>query len=220
MFGFNSEQVYKDELGALNNRRTDIEFDLGDRARQIYGSLIGKDYSKEGLLKGAAEIANRKLTDAYGGKAAAAKATLGPLASQYQGVEGKTTQEIEADLAIDQGRAKALETVMANNPDFDPSSLSSSASAGAIYGAGAKATKASNTAETRRLEDRMDAREAKEDRIRAEQRRDDLELRRDDLMFRKEEAIRADRRLAQDRKDKAIAMLFSGLGNLGSAFAL
>jgi hypothetical protein len=31
--------------------------------------------------------------------------------------------------------------------------------------------------------------------------------------------MRTDARLAQDRKDKAIAILMSGLGNLGEAFA-
>ena len=199
MFGFNSEQVYKDEIGALNNRRNDIEFDLGDRARQIYGSLIGKDYSKEGLLKGAAEAANRKLTDAYGGRAAAVKANLGPLNSTYQGVEGKTTQEIEAQLTLDEGKAKALQTVMANNPKFDPTTLSPTATAGAIYGAGAKAAeKAKKAAVT-------DERDYQKKLVDAANERSDRLLREANLRADTKEKLallREERKDARDRLDR------------------
>ena len=61
-------------------------------------------------------------------------------------------------------------------------------------------------------------RQKENDRRYYQERADALELKRDDLMFRREEAIRSDARLQQDRKDKAIAMLFNGLGNLGTAF--
>lgn len=253
MFGFNSEQVYADEIGALNNRRTDIEFDLGDNARQIWGSLIGKDYSKEGILKGAAEAANRKLTDAYGGRANTARASLGSLASQYQGVEGKTTQEIESALAIDEARAKALQTVTANNPNFDPTKLSALATAGEIYGAGAKATQqtqkdnrdeergyqqnlldaanertdkllAAANERTDRLQERQDIREERKDERarleRLETRRLTAEQNKMQMQFEYDRLAQTERLRSQDRKDKAIAMLFQGLGNLGSAFAV
>ena len=76
-----------------------------------------------------------------------------------------------------------------------------------------------NLTETKRQEGR-------EDRLLAQQRLDNLEnqqnlynLKRDELGFQRAQAMRADQRLAQDRKDKAIAILMSGLGNLGEAFA-
>ena len=67
-------------------------------------------------------------------------------------------------------------------------------------------------------EDRI-TRERENDRRYYQERTDNLEFKRDQLMFQKTEAMRADARLAQDRKDKAIAILMSGLGNLGEAFA-
>ena len=82
MLGFNSKQVYEDEVGGLNKRATDIDFDLGDRFRQAYGMLIGKDYSKEGLLKGAAAYRNQELDDTYG--AISKGLNLGPLTPEYK----------------------------------------------------------------------------------------------------------------------------------------
>ena len=242
MFGFNEEQVYRDEIGELNNRRTDIKFDLGDQFRQAYGALIGKDYSREGLLKGAAKIKNQQLTDAYGGRAQLAQQNLGPLTASYTGVEGKTEKEIQASLLNDESRVKALQDVQASNPNLDISTLSPTANAGAIYGASGKATKqATETkekenrdrikAETRRQEKRADDRyrsevlreDRKDERARLERlenKRSEIELRRDNMNLEYARMERADRRDAQARKDKAIMTLISGLGNLGAAFTV
>jgi hypothetical protein len=84
-----------------------------------------------------------------------------------------------------------------------------------------KTTKAEEKEQTRydtRRKDELDA-IAREERRYYQDKADNLEFKRDQLMFQKAEAMRADARLAQDRKDKAIAILMSGLGNLGEAFA-
>ena len=71
--------------------------------------------------------------------------------------------------------------------------------------------------EDRRLQMERDARQ---DLIRAEERRDNLELRRDNMNLEYARLAQADRNRAQDRKDKAIMMLMQGLGNLGTAFTI
>ena len=84
-----------------------------------------------------------------------------------------------------------------------------------------KTTKAEEKEQTRydtRRKDELAAIEREERRY-YQDKADNLEFKRDQLMFQKAEAMRADARLAQDRKDKAIAILMSGLGNLGEAFA-
>tara|TARA_R100000315_G_scaffold61793_1_gene41141 strand:+ start:41 stop:745 length:705 start_codon:yes stop_codon:yes gene_type:complete len=230
MLGFNSKNVFQNELDELNTRATDIDFDIGDQLRASFYGLFGKDYSKEALLEGAAKIRNQKLADTYDPRATATASMLGPLQAQYQGVEGRTTKEIETAQAVDAARAKALQDVMASNPDFKIDELSPTASAGAIYGKGGKDAKAAAEAKEtearlrleakeRALEKRLDTKEAIARQDRLQERADLLDLKRDELDFRRAEAMRADARLAQDRKDKAIAILMSGLGNLGEAFA-
>ena len=198
--------------------------------------------NKEEVLAGARAKRNKQLEDAYGGRAATASANLGPLTAQYQGVDGKTRQEIESALASDESRAKALTDVQGSNPNLDVSKLSPTASVGAIYGAGAKATKKAGIVERDegrayqaqllndsrkyeadlRSEDRrlQMERDARQDLIRAEERRDNLELRRDNMNLEYARLQQADRNKAQDRKDKAIMMLMQGLGNLGTAFTI
>ena len=235
MFGFNAEQVYKDEVGALNNRRTDIEFDLGDYARQGWGALFGKDYSKEGLLKGAAAIKNQQLKDAYGGRAKAAQQNLGPLAATYQGPGTSTVQEIEAQIGDDELRGRTLVEAQSSNPYLNTSQLNQNSTAGqiaALPGQQLKAGKESDSdkatekvyAREDALTERMNIREDRKDERarleRLENKRSELELRRDNMNLEYARMERQDRRAAQDRRDKNIMMLMQGLGNLGTAFTI
>ena len=73
--------------------------------------------------------------------------------------------------------------------------------------------------ETIRQENRLDAQMAQQRLDNLENQQNLYNLKRDELDFQRAQAMRADQRLAQDRKDKAIAILMSGLGNLGEAFA-
>lgn len=60
---YDAESIYKGEADALNDGRTSIEFDLGDRFRHLGASLLGRgdEFSREGLLKGA----RTELVDEY-----------------------------------------------------------------------------------------------------------------------------------------------------------
>ena len=56
LFDFlNADKIYKEEAGALNDQRTEIKFDGGDRFRQFGASLFGRgdEFSEEALLEGA-----------------------------------------------------------------------------------------------------------------------------------------------------------------------
>ena len=213
MFGLNAEQVYKDEVGALNNRRNDIEFDLGDYARQAYGALFGKDYSKEGLLKGAAAVRNQQLTDAYGGRAQAAAQNLGPLAASYQGPGNLTEAEIKAKIGNDELRGRTLVEQQANNPYLDTSQLSQDSSAGQIAALSGRQLKAGKEVDadkataklharedglTRRAELREDRKDERARLERLENRKAELGLRRDNMNLEYARMERQDRMAAQD----------------------
>ena len=235
MFGLNSQQVYRDEVGDLNNRRTDIEFDLGDYARQGWGALFGKDYSKEALLREAAAVKNQQLTDAYGGRAQAAAQNLGPLNATYKGPGTLTEAEIQAQIKGDETRGATLVSAQASNPYLDVGSIDPNANAGAIAAASSKQqktglesdrrarvkeTQTREDALTERMNIREDRRDARAALERAETRKDNLELRRDNMNLEYARLSQLDRQKAQDRKDKAFMMLLQGLGNLGQAFTL
>ena len=138
---------------------------------------------------------------------------------------------------------------MAQSPTLDPSTLSPTASTGAILQAGVNENKRETERkeqeertrrqkETERLEGRVDDRNAELDRRYAlEQERlwqDKQEARKDRALSRQLTAegnvmqmqleysrlAQADKQRAQDRKDKALMMLLQGLGNLGTAFTI
>jgi len=232
MLGFNSKKVYEDEVGALNSRATDIEFDLGDNLRQAYGLLIGKDYSKSGLLKGAAKIRNEKLSEVYDPLASRNK--LGKLDPEYKGPEGKTTGELDAAIASDKERASALQQGEATGY-LDTSKLSPTASAGTIIGLTNKGKKESDKEDETRIYERgvkredslLERAELKEERRdlrasleRAETRKINAENRQMNMQLEYARLAQADRHRAQDKKDKALMMLLQGLGNLGAAFTI
>ena len=234
MFGFNSNQVYKDEIGDLNNRRTDIEFDIFDRLRQAYGSVIGKDYSKQGLLDGAAAIRNQQLTDQYQPTADINATNLLHLTSKFNGVKGKTDAEIKSLLAQDTSRAEALQEQISQGY-ITAGEVDTNATVGQIIAAGTKGAKEDlkgqkveareynrgllkETREynrglleaTNARQDRIDARARLES---AEARKDNLELRRDNMNLEYARLNQADVYRAQERKDQAIMMLMQGLTN-------
>ena len=64
LFDFlNADKIYKEEAGALNDQRTKIKFDGGDRLRQFGASLFGRgdEFSEEALLEGARKKAEEDI---------------------------------------------------------------------------------------------------------------------------------------------------------------
>ena len=57
------DDFYKSERGALKDNRTDIKYDAGDHLRWAAASLLGRgdEFSKESLLEGAAKLENEAL---------------------------------------------------------------------------------------------------------------------------------------------------------------
>ena len=187
--------------------------------------------SKEKVLAGARAQRDKTLAEKYDPLNKATAASLGPLTANYTGVSGKTVSEIEAEQALDTGRATALQTAIANNTKFDPSSLSATATMGDIYGASGKATeKAANTEketerfriqqETVRQETRQDRILAESRALQAQQRTADLELRRDNMNMQYAQMARRDRMDAKDRKDKNIMLLMQGLAGIATGFTV
>ena len=240
--GASEQDIIDRELknGDLNARGNDFADRSGSwNWQDDFGAWLAGT-NKDKVLAGAKTKRDKQLTDAYGGRAATAKANLGPLTAQYQGVSGKTKQEIEAALAGDEARALALSDVQGLG--LDVSSLAPTASVGAIRGAGAKATKQAGIttrdearsyaqllltqsqqredALTERMNTREDRKDARAELTRAQERKDALELRRDNMNLEYARLAQAERQKAADRKDKAIMMLIQGLGNLGTAFTI
>jgi hypothetical protein len=198
--------------------------------------------NKEEVLRLATARANKNLSTILNPRAKEAGALLGPLTSRYTGVDGKTVEQLEAELTADERRGSAVQTAAANNPNFDISSLSPTATAGEIFQSSSKATKAENERkereertrrqkETERQEGRTDdwrrSEIIRDERIRSEGRLDrnldkqmNAENNKMQLQLEYARLSQADRQRTADRKDKAIMALLSGLGNLGAGFTI
>ena len=235
--GMSKEDIIRREVdnGDLNARGTGFADRKGSwNWQDSFGAFLAGT-NKEEVLRGATEKRNKQFEEAYSGQAKDAAANLGPLASSYQGVAGKTRQEIESAIKNDERRGSTLLSAQVNNPYLDVSQLKPGATPGDIAALSGRQLKAGREKDaetatqkvyaredalTERLnirEDRKDARAALE---RAQARKDELSIRRDNLQLEYARLAQADRQKAQDRKDKAFMMLIQGLGNLGSAFTL
>ena len=223
MLGLDLDSQAKGEIGELNSRRNALEsYDLGDTLR---GLLTG--VSREALTKRAGEIADQRLTDLYQPQANINANNLQHLTAEFQGVKDKTEAEIKAAVNNDKGRATALQTVQSNNPDLDVSSIDTNAQIGGIMGAGAKATKAANNAETERLEGRADKRyQDSQDLLllqlsnQAEDRRMDREIRRDQQAYQNRALDLKEARLDRRDRQAAIQQMMAGLAQMGASIAI
>lgn len=223
MLGLDLDSQAKGEIGELNSRRTALEsYDLGDTLR---GLLTG--VSREALTKRAGEIADQRLTDLYQPQANVNANNLQHLTAEFQGVGGKTEAEIKAAINNDKGRANALQTVQANNPDLDVSSIDTNAQIGTIMGAGAKATNQANTDEKRRLEVRDDKRyQDGQDLLllqlsnQSEDRRAERELRRDQQAYQNRALELKEARMDRRDRQAAIQQMMAGLAQMGASIAI
>lgn len=242
--GASEQDIIDRELanGDLNSRGTGFADRSGSwNWQDSFGAWMAGS-SKEKVLAGARAKRDRQLADKYDPLNKATAASLGPLTANYTGVSGKSESEIKAEQALDTGRATALQQTIANNPDFDATSLSAAATAGDIYGASGKATRARTEgkertareriqAETLRQEDRQDGitermyeredrKDARAELLRSQEKADALELRRDNMNLEYARMARQDRNDMKDRKDKNIMMLMQGLAGIATGFTV
>ena len=242
--GASEQDIIDRELanGDLNSRGTGFADRSGSwNWQDSFGAWMAGS-SKEKVLEGARKKRDSQLADKYDPLNKATAASLGPLTANYTGVSGKTESEIKAAQALDTGRATALQSAIANNPDFDPSSLAPTATAGNIYGASGKATRSRTESKeriareriqaeterqegrqdgiTERMYEREDRKDARAALTRSQERTQDLELRRDNMNMNYATMARRDRMDAKDRKDKNIMMLMQGLAGIATGFTV
>ena len=237
LLGLTPEQIAEnEEWDPKKGKRTR---DFGDRVGDgLMSILTGTNYGDR-VRQATKDQYVDTMTDAYGNRINKTKGVAGY--DDIGDVSRLTDRQIQQELGNREATKSARSKVSALY-GVDRGKLLDVTDAGEIEALGARLgrekTEQKEEDERKRL-DKKDAdairreearfqlersddltRQKENDRRYYQERADALELKRDDLMFRREEAIRADARLAQDRKDKAIAMLFNGLGNLGSAFAV
>lgn len=234
------------ELSALSDDRSTIEWDNGDRLRWLGNALIGRgaEFSREGVrsraktkqekdVNQALATDRRKVTDLLAGTGVnTSNLTLGG---------NRTVDELKAEMGslLTTGQAAQQYAAMpgAHLSDIKPGSTLSTITQ---LAQGLKKTnkeaeelkiKNENARIYKRDRDRADdlydrdvlredRRDAREELLRAQERKDTLELRRDNMNLEYSRLAQADKYRAQDRKDKAVMMLLQGLGNLGAGFTV
>ena len=233
MLGFNSKQVFKDEVGALSGDRTDIEFDLGDYIRQGYGALIGKDYSKDAIRKGAAGILEDQINQSTSEQQQLIRESLGGTGFDVSDLDiqpGQTEKDYRSKLAGLQSRGQAALTYR-QTENSDPSKITNGMSTADILGLTTDLTKTNRNTqqekETTRADElryemyeRQDRADLRQDKRIAADRAMNAETNRMQMQLEYARLDQAERLRAQDKKDKALMTLLQGLGNLGMAFTL
>ena len=231
--GFNSKKVFENEIADLNDDRTDIEFGLGDYIRQGYGALIGKDYSKEALLRGAAAaeveaINNNPDNIRLRSQIASGLPTLDKSTLQV----GKNESRPEYTQRLSDLNNTAAAAIQALAVDgITPDMIDPSKGVAGVQALVTKKTtdnrnkeqdKVTTRADELRFEmyEREDRRDLRQDKQLAQDRALQADTNRMQLQLEYARLDQADRQRAQDRQDKALMTLLQGLGNLGAAFTL
>jgi hypothetical protein len=211
--------------GQLDDRGQGI-IDGGYNWQDQLGGFLG-GYSQEDVEREAQKIRDRELGKEFDTSALSAKAELEGygIKPEYQGVSGKTAGEAGTAVSRDKGKVAALNKGLLV-PGWKADSLPKNPTIGQINQSivnqieankTTAKTKLENKEELERLRIEKDREIARQDTL--QQRAENRAFKQDELEFRRAEAMRQDARYAQTQKDKAIAILMSGLGNLGEAFA-
>ena len=229
--GADLESVVRRETADLNSTRTGSADRTGAwNWQDDFGAWLAGS-NKEEVLRLAKKKANEDLLEKLQPTITASQSGLGGLKGAYSGIEGKTVEQIKAELLQDGRRGKALQTAMATNPNFDPSSLSPTATAGQILQQSAKDTQTrtetketearerQNT-ETRRLEGRSDDRLAMTMELNRLDRKDEREARRDQLALQNRRLDMQEARTERRDRQAAIQQMMAGLAQLGASIAI
>jgi len=225
--GADLNSVVQREIKDLNDTRTGSADRTGAwNWQDDFGAWLAGS-NKEEVLRLATEKANKNLTKELSPRVTAAQANLGHLNPLYQGVAGKTREQLESEILQDIQRGKALQTTIATNPRLDASTISRTASAGEILGAGAKATVQHQDAKERKAEDKEQSRyrdsqdlllmnmENNQANLRA-----DRELRRDQQAYQNRALDLKEARLDRRDRQAAIQQMMAGLAQLGASIAI
>ena len=225
--GADLNSVVQREIKDLNDTRTGSADRTGAwNWQDDFGAWLAGS-NKEEVLRLATEKANKDLARKLSPSATAAQVNLGHLSPLYQGVDGKTREQLESEILQDTQRGRALQTTVANNPRLDASTISRTASVGEIMGAGSKATVAHADAketkatekEERRYRDSQDLllmnMENNQANLRA-----DRELRRDQQAYQNRALDLKEARMDRRDRQAAIQQMMAGLAQLGASIAI
>jgi len=203
----------------LNERGTDFANRSGSwNWQDSFGAFLAGTNKAE-VLAGAKAKRDQQLEDKYSGTSATNTASLGPLTAQYTGADGKTEKEIQAALAADTLRAKAVQQVIADGR-IDPSELSTMATAGEIYGANTKAKREYDEQKQKDIDDKDDKRYDERMRLLYQDRADNRAAQNRQYELQIMQLQQADKLKAQERKDRMFMTLMAGLQNLGQGFTI
>ena len=217
--GLTPEQVAERELQDYDVKKGARDVTFGDQIGDgIMSLLTGKDYAKEVAQKtkdlyvdGLKDRAGARL-DRTRNVAGYENLTDGQLASMSDNQLNAALEDREA--------TKAARSLAAATTGLDRGQFLAATDAGEIKALAAKYVKdeadkktkdAENKADQRYYDDRRDRLMDRQDARRAENRRYELEIMR---------LQQADKQKAQDRRDRMIMTLMSGLNNLGQAFTI
>ena len=229
----------KGEIDSLTDDRTSIDYDAGDYTRYFASFLNpfsdSSKYSKEGMLEAARKAAVKGINNN--------QRNLDRINVIEQGLGGTNVdlsnldiQETETEAAYNkrmsalQGKAAAV-TRYAGTEGADLTQINDGTSIQQINQLNTGQKKSNRKEAKKEAKDdqyellkwqamRDDARDNRQDKRLAQDRRLTAETNQMQLQLEYARLAQSEKNRLQDRKDRAIMTLISGLGNLGAAFAV
>jgi hypothetical protein len=231
------QKFIEGELGSLNDDRSKIDYDAGDYAR-YFTSLLNpfsdsRKYSKEGMLEEAQTAAETAINKGSSDDRTYIEQGLGGTKVNLTDLKiGKNETQEEYRKKIAALRAKATAaTRYAGTEDADLGKITDDTSTQQINQLTTQQNKTNRVNQRQDNKDdqyellkwqalREDGQNARQDKRLAQDRRLTAETNQMQLQLEYARLAQSDRNRRQDRKDRAIMSIVSGLGNLGAAFAI
>lgn len=242
------DQFIAGELSSLNDDRSKIDYDFGDHTR-YFASLLNpfsdsSKYSREGMLKEAQTTAEKAINRSSARDRTYIEQGLGGTKVDLSGLRiGKNETQEAYDQRIEALKGKATAaTKYAGTEGADLSKITDATSIQQINQLNTQQGKTNRDEQTRKQQEREDdlttrandradrllketqlredRKDIRQDRRLAQERLLAAETNKMNLQLQYAQLAQSERVRAQDRKDRAIMTLISGLGNLGAAFAI
>lgn len=242
------QDFIESELGSLNDDRSKIDYDAGDYTRYFTSFLNpfsdSSKYSREGMLQGAQKAAEKAINTGSSDDRTYIEQGLGGSnvnLSDLKIGKNETQEQYRKRIAALKGKATAA-TRYAGTEDSDLGNINDNTSIQQINQLTTQQNKTNRKNQRQEdideneriykrdtdrqddLNERADIRQERadirQDKRLAQDRRLSAETNQINVQLKYAQLAQADRNRQQDRKDRAIMSLISGLGNLGAAFAI
>lgn len=213
------------------------DFETGKRKKDV-GDFFGDFITGRGAAidKKVKELYKQNLDKAYGTDIERINTSVIPGAGSGIQITDRTDpRKLKSQVSTALGKVNAAEQVLASNPYADLSDLTGKESVGTILQTGARQKSDYDKGEEERIYNRGisrqdsllkwqamrdDAKDNRQDKRLAQDRRLTAETNQMQLQLEYARLAQSEKNRMQDRKDRAIMTLVSGLGNLGAAFAI